>query len=282
MKEGIGGLLRGLLSGIPWSECAECNEEATYATPGGNSIRIENENGRTRVVGEDRDNVLVRVVKRARAETDAAAQDLAGNICVEAREAGGTLSLAVATPRKWNRHGQANLEVRIPRSLQLDVTANNGKVCVEGLRSQVCARSSNGSVRITDVVGDIEISTSNAKVGCDGTCGSLTARSSNGKIELHQHRGSINASTSNALIRASVEEMGESGVVMVTSNGRIILDLPDETNAEVDVRVDNGVIRAIRELTPCATEAAGRLRGKLGSGGTPIRLSTSNASISLR
>lgn len=282
VKEGIGGLLRDLLSGIPWSECAECNEESTYPAPSGNNVKIDNQNGRTRVIGEDREDIVVRVVKRARAETDDAAQHLVGNIRVEVTETGGTLSLLVATPRKWNRHGQANLEVRVPRGHSVNVSANNGKVCVEGLRSSVCARSNNGSVRIEDVIGDIDITTSNAKVCCDCTCGKLSARSSNGKIELYDHKGSINASTSNALIRASVEAMGEGGIVLATSNGRIILDLPDKADAEVDMRVDNGVIRTQRELTPRTTEAAGRLRGKLGSGGMPVKLRTSNASISLR
>ena len=282
MKEGIGGLFRELLSGIPWSECAECNEESTYSAPSGKSIKVENQNGRTRVIGEDREDIVVRLVKRARAETNDAAQNLVGDIRVEANEANGTLSLEVAMPRKWNRHAQANLEVRVPRGHSINVSANNGKVCIEGIRSSVYARSSNGSVHIEDVVGDINITTSNAKVCCGCTCGNLSARSSNGKIELYDHKGSINASTSHALIRASVEAMGEDGVVLATSNGRIVLDLPDEADAEVDVRVDNGLIRTQRELTPRTTEAAGRLRGKLGSGGTPIKLRTSNASISLR
>lgn len=282
VKKGIEGLLRELLSGIPWSECAECSEESTYLAPSGKNVKIENQNGRTHVIGEDREDILVRLVKRARAETDDAAQDLVGDIRVKATEANGTLLLEVATPRKWNHHGQTNLEVRVPRGHSIYVSTNNGKVCVEGLRSSVCARSSNGSIRIEDVVGDINITTSNAKVCCDCTCGNLSARSSNGKIELYDHKGSINASTSNALIRASVEAMGEGGVVLATSNGRIVLDLPDEADAEVDVRVDNGVIRTQRELTPRTTKAAGRLRGRLGNGGTPIKLRTSNASISLR
>ena len=53
--DGIGGFLRNLLSGIPWSECAECREEHTFPAPSGRSVRIDNGSGRTRVRGEDRD-----------------------------------------------------------------------------------------------------------------------------------------------------------------------------------------------------------------------------------
>jgi DUF4097 and DUF4098 domain-containing protein YvlB len=146
----------------------------------------------------------------------------------------------------------------------------------------VRARSSNGSASICDVVGDIEIMTSNAKVCCSGTCGNLIARSSNGKIEIDAHRGSIDASTSNGLIRASIVELGEHGVQLATSNGRIVLELPDEVDADVDIRIDNGIIRNDRTLDSANRETTGRLSGRLGRGGVPIKVRTSNGSISLR
>ena len=122
------------------------------------------------------------------------------------------------------------------------------------------ARSSNGSVTIDDVVGDIEVATTNAKVCCAATRGRLVARSSNGKIELDEHRGSVDASTSNGLIRVSMEEVGKAGVQLATSNGRILLELPEEVDADVDIRVDNGVIRNDRTLCKAtrATQRSGQ------------------------
>jgi DUF4097 and DUF4098 domain-containing protein YvlB len=281
-NEGIGGFLRNLLSGIPWSECAECREERTFPAPSGRSLRIDNGSGRTRVLGEDRDDISVCIEKRARAESDDAAQHLVGDIQLVARETNGVLHLEVQTPRRWNRHGNAHLEVRIPRDLEVAVNANNGKVCIEGIRSRVSARSCNGSIRVSDVVGDIDVTTSNAKVCFHCTCGQLTARSSNGKIELDEHRGSVDVSTSNGLIRAALDEVGRQGVILATSNGRIMLELPEHVDAEVDLRVDNGVIRTLRELETSSGEDTGRLRGRLGRGGIPIKLRTSNGTISLR
>ena len=69
---------------------------------------------------------------------------------------------------------------------------------------------------------------------------------------------------------------------MATSNGRIVLDLPEKTDADVDVRVDNGVIHNELALGLHSDESTGRLRGRLGRGGTPIKLRTSNGTISLR
>ena len=82
-REGIGSFLRNLLGHIPWSECAECREELTFAAPAGGQVRIDNRNGRTRVIGEERSDVSVCVDKRARAENDDAAQHLVDDIRVE-------------------------------------------------------------------------------------------------------------------------------------------------------------------------------------------------------
>ena len=72
------------------------------------------------------------------------------------------------------------------------------------------------------------------------------------------------------------------GVTLATSNGRIILDLPEAVDADVDMRVDNGVIRNDRQLCQTDRETHGRVLGRLGRGGALIKLRTSNGSISLR
>ncbi|CAG0978702.1 hypothetical protein MYXO_01725 [Myxococcaceae bacterium] len=281
-RGGFGGFLRTLLAGIPWSERVEGIETLHYGAPGCCVIRVHNSNGKTCVRGEDRDDIEVLVSKSARAESSEAASQLLDDIRVVDSEISGVLSLEVEIPRKWNRHGSVNLEIQVPRKLRVEVTASNGKVHIAGLRSSLKARSSNGSVSVCDVVGDVDVLTSNAKVECNETCGRLVARSSNGKIELDGHRGSVDASTSNGLISASVDEVSREGILLATSNGRIVLDLPEAVDADVDLQVDNGVIRNDRELGGGTRETNGRVRGMLGRGGAPIRLRTSNGSIALR
>ena len=194
-QRGFGNFLRSLLSGVPWSERAESEEVLHISRGASNSFRLHNANGRTRVIGEDREDIEVHAAKIARAESAEAARTLLDNIRLIHGISGCVLELEVDIPRRWNRRGHVNLELRVPRGMSADVIASNGKVGIEHLCGAVRARSSNGSVDITDVTGNIEVQTSNAKVCCSGTCGRLIARSSNGKIELLEHRGSIDAST---------------------------------------------------------------------------------------
>ncbi len=279
---GLSGLVRSLLSNIPWSERLEREETLELAAPESRAIRVFNSNGRTAVVGEDRDDVEISVRKIARAESEEGANRMLDEIELTSAYDDGTLELEVVIPRKWNRRGSVNLEIRLPRDLSVELTSDNGRLDVEGVQGAVDARSSNGAAVLSDIIGDVYVATSNAKVFCSHICGHLVARSRNGKIELEDHHGSIDASTSNGSIRASVSEMGDEGIQLATSNGPIVLALPDEIDCEVDVRVDNGTIRNDRPLCRCTRESNGRVVGRLGEGGALIKLRTSNGSISLR
>jgi len=278
---GFGEFLRGLLAGIPWSERAEVDETVRLAAPRSGLLRIDNSNGRTRVIGEDRSDIEVRLQKVARAESEAAARRTAEAIRLATAETESGLDIEIEAPRRWNRRGSVNLELRVPRGTRVEVQASNGKVSVEALRASVRARSSNGAVEILDVEGEVEVQSSNARVCCTGCRGRLLARSSNGKIEVAEHRGAVDAATSNGLIHAALVEL-RGPVVLATSNGRIALELPQVVDADVDVRVDNGIIRNQRPLDHCTHSSGGRLAGTLGRGGVPIKLRTSNGSISLR
>ena len=150
------------------------------------------------------------------------------------------------------------------------------------MERSIQVRSSNGSIVICEVNGDIDVTTANAKVACRCTQGRLHARSSNGKIEVGEHTGSIDASTSNGVIKASVDALGEAGVVLATSNGRILLELPEDADADVDIEVENGYIHNDIDLEDVVPQNEGCVRGRIGKGGTPIRLRTSNGTISLR
>jgi len=279
---GFGGLLRSLFSRMPWGEQVTHEESLVVPSPAGRSINIYNANGKTRVLGEVRDDIEIRVHKSVRADCEDLATKLLDSIRIQNSATTDVLEIEVQIPRKCSRHAVAHIELLVPRDMKVSLTSTNGKICLEGLERSIRARSSNGSVLIRGVTGDIDVTTANAKVKCDNTCGHLRARSSNGKIEVACHHGSLDASTSNGVIRASIDELDEVGVSLTTSNGRIVLELPDEPDADIDIRVENGHIRNDLEMVDQTRDSDGRVRGRIGRGGTPIRLRTSNGTISLR
>ncbi len=233
-------------------------------------------------MGEDRDDIEIRVHKSASADCPEMTQKLLDSIRLQKSKSGDILEIEVQIPRKCSRRAIAHIELRVPRATKVASTSTNGKISLEGLHRSIRARSSNGSISIFEVNGDIDVTTANAKVACRCTQGRLHARSSNGKIEVGGHTGSIDASTSNGIIKASIDSLGDEGVSLSTSNGRIVLDLPEGSDADVDIRVENGHIRNDIDLEDSFADATGRVRGRIGKGGIPIRLRTSNGTISLR
>ncbi|MCP3983468.1 MAG: DUF4097 domain-containing protein [bacterium] len=280
---GIGGFIRSLLHGVPWSERAEVTETLLLETPSLMRMRVDNANGRTQVIGEDRTDIEIEIHKTARAESEEGAQRLVEEIqLLHDEDAQGVLELEVDIPGRWNRQGRADLTIRVPREVWVAVHAANGRICLEGLRGKVRAHSSNGPVRASDVVGEMDLHAMNAKVQTLCTCGLLLARSSNGKIQVEEHRGGVDASTTNGTVTCKIDELGKDGITLVTSNGRISLDLPEDTDGDLDVRVDNGLIRSPRALSGDSPKRRGRLKVTLGQGGTPIRLRASNGTITVR
>lgn len=280
-QRSFAGFLRGLLDGIPWSDRAETEETIRVDAPAGILFRVHNANGQVQINGEDRSDIEITAHKTIRAESTEAAEQLLEKIQLVCTRVPEGIALEVAMPRKWKNRGFASLSIRLPREMHVQVDAVNGRVDVEGIHGPVRARSTNGSAKVIDVIGDVEVATSNAKIRCAGTCGQLTARSSNGRIEIEGHRGALDVSTSNGLIRAELEGVDPGGIQLATSNGRIVLDLPEEIDADVDIRVDNGTIRNDRSLGHTTRETHGRVLGRLGNGGLPIKLRTSNGSISV-
>jgi DUF4097 and DUF4098 domain-containing protein YvlB len=279
---GFAEFLHSLLAGIPWSERAEAEETCSLPVPRRGLLRIDNPHGRTHVVGEERSDLEVRACKVARAESEEAARRLAETIRLRSVETSSATVLEVEVPKRWNRSGNVHLGLRVPRELRVEVSASNARVQIEGLRAALRVHSSNGGICVSDVCGNVAIETSNARVACTGIAGRLVARSANGKIQLEAHRGSVDASTSNGLIHANLEELGREGVKLATSNGRIVLELPETCDADLDLRVDNGVIRNQRPLHPCTRRSGSRLAGRVGAGGVPVKLRATNGSIAVR
>ena len=75
--------------------------------------------------------------------------------------------------------------------------------------------------------------------------------------------------------------LGTTGIDTVMPGYALEEPIPTEIDAEMDIRVDNGVIRNDRSDEPGISQSVGRVRGKLGRGGPLIKLRTSNGTVSI-
>ena len=266
--------------------------------PGG-TLSIENFNGSIEIVSWEKDEVDVNGTKYAGTE------DLLRQIKVEGVQQGNALRLR--TIRREPRRGNCGAKyiLRVPKKMMLEgIVSSNGGIRVENIVGNARLQSSNGSIKIRSVEGNLEAKTSNASIDVSSLIGDFVGRTSNGSIRVDGLQGGFAATTSNSSITARVEKLAEGRRVQAdssngsidlslpdykgqamdldTSNSGIVLRLPSKLNADLRASTSNSSVSSEFEMTMTGAISKTRMDGKIGNGGGPIRLTTSNGSIRLQ
>ncbi len=135
-------------------------------------------------------------------------------------------------------------EVQVPAGVDFDGSNVNG---------DVTARSLPANAELATVNGDIEVTAS----------------------------GEIEATTVNGSIEATLGSV-ERSLEFTTVNGGITLTLPANLNAEVEATTVNGSIDSDFPISVQGRVTPRSLRGRIGTGGRELELTTVNGSIRLR
>ena len=120
----------------------------------------------------------------------------------------------------------------------------------------------------------------NATIRAEDLAADIRAQTVNGRVRLSTSQGA-SAKTVNGSIRASFGTTSWEGeAVFETVNGSIRLEVPEQINADLEIRTANG--RITTDLPITTTRATRRrVEGTLGEGGADLRLKTVNGSITL-
>jgi len=222
----------------------------TYPLSAGGEVRIANTNGRIDIEGTGGSTVEVRAERIARGATDGAARDLLPRITIKEDVSPERVSLE--TERMSGIMIGVSFEVRYhvkaPKNATITATNTNGQVVLTGLTGKVSARTTNGGVKGDGLTGDVE------------------ARSTNGQVAIDL--ASVGASNH---------------VTLHTTNGGVVLTLPESAKADLTASVTNGGISVGEFQGIDVTEKSRRrLEARLNGGGAPIELSTTNGGVRIR
>jgi hypothetical protein len=135
-------------------------------------------------------------------------------------------------------------------------------------------------VRVPPGVGFIG-RTVNGEVEADALQGDVQAQTVNGSVNVAT-TGLVTASTVNGSVKAAMGRADwPDGATFKTVNGGITLTLPPVFDADLRADTLNGNITSDFPITVTGTVSPRQLRGRVGSGGHDLRLSTVNGSIRL-
>lgn len=255
---GLGGSAYGMTGGghdgefcgaNNWSKSEKVshNELRELNVPGGR-LKVDSENGRITVKGEDRGDVLVRACVRTWGENEADAKMRAGAVRIDTSDG----VRAVNTPdRDWS----VSYEILVPRLTDLDLSAGNGRITISSVQGQMNVKTGNGRITLEDVAGGIRGRTGNGRVTV-----SLSGFAYQG--------GGIDVETGNGRITLKLPENYSANVDVETSNGRFSSDFDE-------LQVAAAAFKEKRKSGPK------RVSASINGGGAPIRLQTTNGRVSI-
>ena len=145
-----------------------------------------------------------------------------------------------------NNDVEVDFTIRVPAGVRFEGSTVNGGVQAEGLRSAVVASTVNGDVRVA-------------------TSGTVEASTVNGDIDARMGAGTLTEDVS-----------------FSTVNGSIDLSAPASLNADLEATTVNGEIDSDFEVTTRHSMTRHSVRGRIGTGGEDLDLSTVNGRITLR
>jgi len=199
-------------------------------------------NGSIQVTGGSRNDIRVRARVVTSADTMEQARSLAGQVEVSLGSNGRIRTDGPSTARResWS----VSYRAEVPTSTDLELDTSNGSVTINDVRGDIGATTSNGSLRFTNLAGDVR------------------GRTSNGSVH----------------VTLSGTRWDGDGLDISTSNGSASIDIPENYNARLVAGTSNGSLRVDFPI-----EVRGRISREvetsLGSGGPTVRVRSSNGSV---
>ena len=242
-------------------------EEKHFSTSGKPDVALTTFDGSIEVRPWDESGVEVIVEKRGRNKEDVSEID------VHAEQSGNHVEVTVREPRA-HRFGlhfggrSAKLIVSVPAASDLSAKSGDGSIDVERIDGRIQLRSGDGSISARDMGGDLDVHTGDGRVVVSGKLTTVRARSGDGSVTVHAAPGSAPAADWD----------------IVTGDGSVTLELPDDFSADLDAHTGDGRIHMQDITVSNVTGQIGRnsLRGRLGAGGHQLRVRTGDGSITLR
>lgn len=240
-------------------------------------VNIQIPDGKINIIGISGQNLSYSGELKATASS----QEKADQIIREhwkVREVGDTLEMVLELPMQFSlidfSFKSGYLDIRVPQALVTHVKTKNGKIDVEQMNNDIILNTSNGKITADTIQGNLEIKTSNGAITASDIDGNLQATTSNGSVTLSDISGTITAKSSNGALSASSAVNGP--WKLTTSNGKITLNLPQKTDANIQAATSNGKFNG--DIAWSGDEKKKR-SSMLGNGDHPIHLKTSNGSI---
>ncbi len=180
-------------------------------------------------------------------------------------------------------HRSVSVTVRVPSQADLDVHTGDGSIEVKPVSGRLTLGTGDGSITADGLQGEIHLHSGDGSIRATGLAGRLQADTGDGQMTVRGRFDALDLQTGDGGIDAAAEQGSrvESAWTLRSGDGGITLRLPAELDADLDAHTGDGRIDLDRPVTVSGTISPSAVRGKLGSGGLPLRIQTGDGSIHL-
>jgi len=228
--------------------------ERKFDVPAGGKLDLKTDSGSVKVLTHDSDTVLVMVEVNGR---DADDFELSTELKGKTVEVVGEME-----GRRWSRNLKVEFSVTVPEEFDVDIDTSGGSIRVSDLTGDLNARTSGGSIRVGSVKGEVELNTSG------------------GSIQTEEIYGPLNAHTSGGSIKATFAEQLTEDATLDTSGGSITAYLIPEVKIDLDASTSGGRVKTDFNVDGRIKKQS--IRGEINGGGPELQLRTSGGSVKVR
>ncbi len=262
--------------------------EKSLSFEGVELVKLRNVNGSVRITSWEQPEVLVKATKKVKATSEEKAKEYAQEVKIRIEKVDDTIEIITEHPKgrkpKFIKGVNVEYDVTMPREANLDASSTNGSMNVAGIIGEILANTTNGSVSIKGCEGQLIVKTTNGRVNVEEVSGNVRAKTTNGSIsaKLAMLDGESRFETSNGSINVQIKEGHSVPLTAHTNNGSITVELPSSFAADIEANTSNGKIRSELPINLVGEISKTSLHGELNGGGPLMKLKTTNGKINIR
>lgn len=261
-------------------------DEKRFTVAGVPDVRVTTFDGSIEVRSWDRADVLIEVEKRG------PTREVVDALQIVSNQQGNVVELEVKAPRRetftgvgFHQSATARLVVSVPRRADVRAKTGDGSIKVHDLMGRIDLKTGDGSIRASGISGELTLETGDGSVIVEDAEGRVAVDTSDGGVTVGGKLTALKIRTGDGSIvyRAEPGTSFQSDADIDTSDGSVSLYLPADFGAELDAHaVDGRIASEIPGLVAAGESSRGRLRARLGNGGRILRVRTGDGPIRLR
>lgn len=222
--------------------------------------------GEVRVSAWERPEVAVEILKKVSADNNEKANKFLNEIEVQIEKKSSKIEIETEQPVFTAILGKVNISVEyhifMPEDIALDITAKDGLIYIDGVRSKEKLSTLKGNIELRNVAG------------------SISAKTYSGNIYAEVlFDAESNFSTMDGLIDLRIGDDFSVPISARTLSGSINVAIPEGYSAEVDATTTSGIIKCNFPIDGSVEDKL--IKGKLFGGGPPLKLNTAGGDIAI-